>query len=165
MFGGPGGATRRQRTGTGRQIRAGWQKQESLAGKDPWEDGGSRKHIAHCQFAYRRERGQDGGQDPHRRQQCRVGMGHRCHPWTIPACPWKTLQGAAAKSWSWRHSRGHEHEAGVMLGTIISPRLPNRVFWLNQLKIRLLLIISTGHSCFNFSFIYIYVLPCAGRET
>lgn len=75
MFEGPGGATRRQRTGTGRQIRAGWQKQESLAGKGPWEDGGSRKHTPHCQFTYRRERGQDGGQDLHRWQQCRVVMG------------------------------------------------------------------------------------------
>ena len=57
MFGGPRGAARRQRTGTGREIRAGWQKQESLAGKGPWGDGRSRKHMQHCQFTYRRERG------------------------------------------------------------------------------------------------------------
>lgn len=94
------------------------------------------------------------------------GDGEQCRrPWTIP-CPWEDLAGGRWEELVLAPLTGvMSMKVGVMLGTIISPRLPNRVFLLSQLKIRLLLIISTGHSCFNFSFIYIYVLPCAGRKT
>lgn len=60
MFGGPRGASRRQRSGTGREVRAVWQEQESLAGQGPWEDGRSREHTQHRQSPTGGEEGEMG---------------------------------------------------------------------------------------------------------
>lgn len=129
MFGGPRGATRRQRTGTGRQIRTGWQKQESQAGKGPWEDGRSRKHTQHCRSPTGGEEGEMGARI------CTdaavpCGDGEHCrHPWTIPACPREDLAGGCWEELVLTPLPGvMSMKGGVMLGTIISPRLPNRVF-------------------------------------
>lgn len=171
MFGGGGGATRCQRTRReGRYELVCRSRKESQADKNPWEDGRSRKHRGHCQFTYRREREGDGGSNPHRSQQCCVVMENVVIHKHSQHALGKTLQGAAGKGWSWRHLHRRGWGAGmsmkvyVMLGAVTSLRLHSRVFWLSQLKMRLLLIVSTDHSFFIFSFIYLYPALFWGKK-
>lgn len=146
--------------------QSGWQKQESLAGKGFWEDGRNRRETQTTLPVHLQEgrRARWGARICTERQQTTYGDGEQCrHPWTIPCPHGKTLQGAAGRAGPGATHGGHEHEGRLWCQDIISPRLPNRVFWLSQLKIRLLLIISTG-LLFSFLIYLYYGLPC-GRKT
>ena len=58
------------------------------------------------------------------------GDGEHCHhPWTIPACLWGELAGGCWEELVLTPLPGvMSMKVGVMLGTIISLSLPNRVF-------------------------------------
>ena len=77
------------------------------AGKPGWQGslGGWGKQETHTTLPVHLQEGKRARWGPGSAQMAAVprGDGEHCrHPWTIPACPWKTLQGAAGKSWSWR---------------------------------------------------------------
>lgn len=110
MFGGAGGATRCQRPGTGEADKS-WLAE---AGKPGWQgvpgrmgEAGNTDHTASSPTGGRRARWGPGSAQT---AAGRMVMGNSVVIHGQSHAHGKTLQGAAGKSWSWRHSRGHEHE-------------------------------------------------------